>query len=126
MTITQPGRKRILYVEDHQDTGELVATLLCDHEVVVVGNKAEGQMRATLERFDLYIFDYNLPDGTGIELCLFIRTYDHQTPIVLCTASTSLTELQVTAAGAQYFIKKGPLFIDCLVEAVSQSFSAAA
>ena len=76
---------------DHQDTAELVAMLLCDHEVVVAGDKAEGLRRAACECFDLYIFDYDLPDGTGFEQCLFVRTNDNVTPIVVCTASLGLT-----------------------------------
>ena len=126
MTNTQAGRKRILYVEDHQDTGELVVALLRDYEVVVAGSKTEGQRRAVVERFDLYIFDYNLPDGTGIELCHFIRTYDHKTPVLLCTAHPDLTELQADAAGAQHFIKKGPEFIGSLENVIFHSFAATA
>ena len=117
------GEKRILYVEDHRDTAELVAMVLYDHEVVVAGNKAEGLKRAASEYFDLYIFDYDLPDGTGIELCHFIRTNDDVTPIVICTASPALREKDVIAVGAQRFIKKGDEFIASLEEVASQFLS---
>ena len=123
MAKIQDGKKRILCVEDHRDTAELVAALLCDHEVVVAGNKAEGLRRTTDERFDLYIFDYDLPDGTGIDLCLFVRTNDEVTPIVLCTASPVLTEQEAIAAGVQRFIKKGDDFIQSLEAAASQFLS---
>jgi DNA-binding response OmpR family regulator len=119
----QDGKKRILYVEDHRDTAELVAVLLCNHEVVVAGNKAEGLRRTADERFDLYIFDYDLPDGTGIDLCHSVRTNDNVTPIVICTASPALTEQESLAVGAQRFIKKGDDFIQSLEEAASQFLS---
>jgi CheY-like chemotaxis protein len=121
----QNGKKRILYVEDHRDTAELVAILLCDHEVIVAGNKAEGLRRATVERFDLYIFDYDLPDGTGIELCHFVRTNDNVTPIVICSASLALIEPEAIAAGVQRFIQKGEEFIESLEEVASQYLAAA-
>jgi DNA-binding response OmpR family regulator len=120
VTNLQDGKKRILYVEDQQDTTALVAMLLRDHEVVVAGNKAEGLRRAAGEYFDLYIFDYDLPDGSGIDLCLFVRTKDNTTLIVLCTASPVLTEQEVIAVGAQRFIRKGDEFIDSLEAAASQ------
>jgi OmpR-family two-component system manganese-sensing response regulator len=88
--------------------------------VVSAGNKAEGLERAACEYFDLYILDYELPDGTGIELCLFVRTKDNTTPIVLCTASPAITEQEAIAAGAQRFIKKGDEFVESLAEAASQ------
>jgi DNA-binding response OmpR family regulator len=101
----------------------LVIALLPDYEVIVAGSMAEGQRRALLERFDLYIFDYNLPDGTGIDLCLFIRAYDRKTPILVCTASPDLTDLLANAAGAQHYIKKGIDFITSLEAPVSRSFA---
>jgi OmpR-family two-component system manganese-sensing response regulator len=121
----QDGKKRILYVEDHRDTAELVAVLLCEYEVVVAGNKAEGLRRTVDESFDLYIFDYDLPDGTGFELCLFVRTKDNVTPIILCSASTILTEQEAIAVGAQRFIKKGDEFIESLEAVASQFLSVA-
>ena len=111
-------------MEDHQDTAELVAILFYDYEVVVAGNKAEGLMRAAGEYFDLYIFDYDLPDGTGFEICHFVRTKDNTTPIVLCTASSILTEQEAIAVGAQRFIRKGDEFIDSLEVVASQFLSA--
>ena len=111
-------------MEDHQDTAALVAMLFYDYEVVVAGNKAEGLMRAACEYFDLYLFDYVLPDGTGFELCLFVRTKDNTTPIVICTASPALTEQEAIAVGAQRFIRKGDEFIDSLEVVASQFLSA--
>ena len=119
------GKKRILCVEDHQDTCEMIAYLLRDYTVVGAYSLAEGLRRTTSESFDLYLLDYNLPDGTGLELCLIIRGFDQATPIVLCTASSSITERQVITTGAQGFVKKGCGFVESLEETVSQLLAAA-
>jgi CheY-like chemotaxis protein len=125
VSVNLVGKKRILYVEDHRETFDLVAFILSDHKVVGAHSKAEGLRRVRGERFDLYIFDSNLPDGAGIELCLFIRTYDKKSPILLCTASPSITEQHAITAGAQRSIKKGAEFLDALEAAVSEFLTAA-
>ena len=86
---------------------------------------ADAVKRATAEKFDLYILDYHLPDGTGLELCLMLRTFDRDTPILFATATSSITEAQVITAGAQGLIKKGATsFIDDLPAKVSQLLKA--
>jgi CheY-like chemotaxis protein len=69
------------------------------------------------------LIDYHLPDGTGLELCLLIRTFDLFTPIFFCTATSSITETQAKRAGAQKLIKHGSMFVSRLQSAVSQAFS---
>jgi CheY-like chemotaxis protein len=57
----------------------LIATILSDHEVVSAHSKAEALRKATGGLFDLYLLDYYLPDGTGLEVCLLIRDFDDST-----------------------------------------------
>lgn len=118
-------KKRILCVEDHQDTCEMITLLLREYEVVGADSLAEGLRQATSERFDLYLLDYNLPDGTGLELCLLIRGFDQETPVILCTGTFSITERQALTTGAQGFINKGVNFLDHLEEAVPRLLAAA-
>lgn len=68
---------------------------------------ADAVKQATAEKFDLYILDYHLPDGTGLELCLMLRAFDQDTPMLFATGSSSITEAQVITAGAQGLIRKG-------------------
>ncbi len=101
------SKKRILCVDDSTDTCELVLSILKEEYEVTSGySKADALKRATAERFDLYILDYHLPDGTGLELCLMLRGFDRNTPILFATASSSITEAQVITAGAQGLIQK--------------------
>jgi CheY-like chemotaxis protein len=82
---------------------------------------ADAVKRATAERFDLYVLDYHLPDGTGLELCLMLRAFDRDTPMLFATATSSITEEQVVTAGAQGLVRKGTAsFTDDLLTRVSQ------
>jgi CheY-like chemotaxis protein len=79
---------------------------LSDYEIITAFSMADAIKQATAQKFDLYILDYHLPDGTGLELCLMLRGFDRDTPILFATASSSITEAQVITAGAQGLIKK--------------------
>ena len=82
---------------------------------------ADAVKRAAAERFGLYVLDYHLPDGTGLELCLMLRTFDRDTPILFATATSTITEAQVITAGAQGLVRKGTnSFTDDLLSRASQ------
>ena len=113
--------KKILCVDDHSDTCELIATVLHVHNVTSAYSMADAVKQATAEKFDLYILDYHLPDGTGLELCLMLRAFDQETPMLFATASSSITEAQVITAGAQGLIRKGTkAFTDNLLAKVAE------
>lgn len=56
---------------------------------------------------DLYLLDWNLPDGSGLDMCESIRKTDASTPIIFLTARNN-EEDAVTALtkGANDFIRK--------------------
>ena len=101
-----PTKRRILCVDDHDDMCSLIATILSDHEVVSAQSKAEALRKATGGLFDLYLLDYYLPDGTGLELCLLIRDFDDSTPILFVTDFTELTRQQIENVNAQGLVWK--------------------
>jgi CheY-like chemotaxis protein len=109
-------QKRILCVEDHDDTCELIAALLNDCKVISAKTKTEALHRALSEKFDLYILDYHLPDTTGLEIGLLIRTFDKTTPIIFATASDDVTKDHLARIGAQGIVKKGTDFSLNLIE----------
>jgi CheY-like chemotaxis protein len=114
-------KKHILCVDDNSDTCELVSHILKEYAVASAYSVADAVKRATAERFDLYVLDYHLPDGTGLELCLMLRTFDRDTPILFATATGEIVESQVITAGAQGLVKKGSAsFVDDLKAKVSQ------
>ena len=121
----ETDKKHILYVEDHSDTFELVVAVLSDYQVVRAANLSGGVELALDEYFDLYLSDYQLGDGTGLDFCRQVRAFDPVTPILICSASPEITESQVRDAGAQSFISKGDGFIDQLETCIHSLISEA-
>jgi OmpR-family two-component system manganese-sensing response regulator len=76
--------KRILFVDDDEDTCELMRILLeqSGYAITIAGSFADALWLARTERFDLYILDNWLPYGTGIELCQQLRALHSSTPIL--------------------------------------------
>jgi len=108
-----PKARRILYIEDHDDTRELVTLLLAQksYEVITGSTIASGVALAGSERFDLYLLDSWLPDGSGLELCQRIRQFDQTTPIIFYSAAAYAADHdQALKCGAQaYLVKPSPM-----------------
>jgi two-component system CheB/CheR fusion protein len=67
--------RRILLVEDHQDTARIMLRLLqsSHFEVEWAGDIATAQQLAAASKFDLLISDLGLPDGSGLDLMHDLR-----------------------------------------------------
>src|SRR4029434_4882719 len=74
---------RVLCIEDHTDTSEMLKLLLSqeDYEVLTALSCEEALQLATGQEFDLYVLDRRLPDGSGLQLC---RDLSEATPGVPC------------------------------------------
>jgi DNA-binding response OmpR family regulator len=102
-------KKRVLCVEDNPDDCDLIKTYLGweDIEVVFAGTSAEGLLKAKTDRFDLFLIDEALPDGSGVDLTLQIRDFDTTTPILFHSAHCYASSIEKAfQAGAQQYIKK--------------------
>ncbi|MGH9907263.1 MAG: response regulator transcription factor [Pyrinomonadaceae bacterium] len=109
------AKHRILYVEDHEDTSELVTMVLQDRDYeVLTAQTIEAAMSMVHEtRFDLYLLDSWLPDGSGIELCRRIRRVDTNTPILFYSAAAyEGDQVSAITAGAQGYLIKPASFSD--------------
>jgi len=82
--------------------------------VTLAQSKTEGLRKAQGGLFDLYLLDYSVPDGTGLELTRLIREFDDSTPILMITSPRVLTEEEVSDAGAQGLISKDDMPHDLL------------
>ena len=116
-------RKRILCVDDLDDLCQLIATVLNDYEVVPAHPKAEGLRKARQVKFDLYLLDYYLPDGTGLQLYFSIREFDSNTPALFMTTSDAIGNTQAIQVGAEGVITKHHL-TDMLPQAVNRILKA--
>jgi DNA-binding response OmpR family regulator len=100
---------RVLFIEDHDDTRELVTLVLeqQSYEVVTGSTIASGIALAGSERFDLYLLDSWLPDGSGLDLCKQIREFDKTTPILFYSAAAYEADReQALRCGAQAYLIK--------------------
>ena len=70
-----PPRRRLLLVEDHEPTLQVLTRLLvrAGHEVIVARTMAEALAAAAANTVDFVISDLGLPDGTGVELMSKLR-----------------------------------------------------
>ena len=102
-------RPRVLYVEDHQDSREMLGAILemALIEAKSVGTAAEALSSIQAERFDLYLLDSTLPDLDGFELCRQVRDLDAHTPILFFSGAAYETDKQkALAAGANGYVNK--------------------
>src|SRR5215207_1302153 len=101
--------RRVLYIEDHEDTRELVTLVLEQRfiEVVTGSTIKSGVSLAGSQKFDLYLLDSWLPDGSGLELCKKIREFDKATPILFYSAAAyEIDRDQAIKSGAQAYLIK--------------------
>src|SRR5678810_722863 len=75
---------RILCVDDHDDTSEMLQVLLSggDYEVQTAATIEQACRIASETEFDLYVLDKRLPDGTGLELCESLTTLSPEVPCI--------------------------------------------
>lgn len=108
--MTNPRQNhRVLYVDDHADTVEMVILMLeaGGFEVLARSNIEDGLKAAAAENFDLYLLDVWLPDGSGLDLCKKIREFDSRTPVVFYSAAAFAGDRQAAleSGGQAYLIK---------------------
>lgn len=126
-----PTRRRVLCAEAHDDTCSMLSHLLEQSNYEVVGAKTIGDALSLAQRqhFNLYLLSGVLEDGTGVELCEQIRSFDQNTPILFYSAYARESDRkQAISAGAQdYLVKPGDIFelTGTITRLVDQAASAA-
>ena len=112
---------RILCVDDHEDTSEMLKLLLSheDHEVVTAQTGEEALRIATTEEFDLYVLDRHLPDGSGLELSKKLTEATPNVPCIFYSGDAyDIQRSEAFAAGADGYVTKPD--IDGLIESVGK------
>ena len=112
----QHKRKRILCVDDHEDSCKMMKVLLemWNYEVVLAGSGRDGLRLAQSEHFDLYLLDAWLPEISGLELCEQICGVTGHAPVVFISGAAYESDKQHgLQAGAVAYLAK-PLDFDLL------------
>ena len=115
----QPTKRRILCVDDDEDTCFMLTHLLGreNYEVTTTKTVSDALQLAQSESFNLYILDEWFPREAGLGLCRKIREFDPHTPIIFYSgAAFDSDKEEALYAGAQAFVAKP--YVDELIEAV--------
>ena len=112
---------RVLCVDDHHDTSEMLELLLSkeDYEVETAATMEQACRLAASKHFDLYVLDRRLPDASGVELCNKLQEITPGVPCIFYTGDAyELHRREAIAAGAAAYVAKPD--IDGLIDAVQK------
>ena len=105
----EPGKPRILVVEDEAAIREGLADVLVYHgyRVDAVADGRDGLKKALSGQYDLLLLDVMLPGRDGFAICDEVRKVDREQPIILLTAKTGDEDIvNGLALGADDYIGK--------------------
>ena len=100
---------RVLCVDDHLDTSEMLQMLLSeeDYEVHTAASMEQACRMASKNEYDLYVLDKRLPDGTGVQLCETLQKLAPNVPCIFYTGDAyEIHRREAMAAGAAAFVAK--------------------
>jgi CheY-like chemotaxis protein len=115
---------RILYVDDHEDSAEMLKLMLSaeDYEVQIAQSLEEAVAKAQAQEFDLYVLDKRLPDGSGTDLCRMLNDIAPGVPCIFYTGDAyEMHRQEALAAGARAYVPKPE--IDELIQTVHRLMS---
>lgn len=118
-----PTKCRILYVDDHTDTSEVLCLLLGDdYEIEAAATIEEATTLAAAKEFDLYVLDKRLPDGTGLELCETLMKLTPNVPCIFYSGDAyAIHRSEAFEVGAAAYVPKPD--IDQLINTVHRILS---
>jgi len=119
--------KRILLVDDSQETRSFVADKILapeGYEVITAPNGDEALTITRTMRPDLIVADYQMPDMTGLDLLATLKAEGSNVPFILITAegSEALAVRALRLGVRDYVIK--PFEIDAFLEAIDRVLAA--
>ena len=110
---------RILYVDDHEDSAEMLKLMLSaeDFEVHIAPSVEGALAKARTHPFDLYVLDKRLPDGSGTDLCRMLTEATPGVPCIFYSGDTyEIHRQEAMAAGARAYVPKPD--VEGLIETV--------
>jgi diguanylate cyclase (GGDEF)-like protein len=102
---------RILVIEDDPDQRDLIKETLVDHfgpDTVTCAESGQEALGWDLNKFDVILTDYNLPDITGMDMLKAVLSKCDRPVIVVTGENVRQTASQAIRAGAyDYIVKAG-------------------
>jgi DNA-binding response OmpR family regulator len=118
------SRCRVLCVDDHHDTSEMLQVLLAEEnfQVDTAATMEEARRMASETPYDLFVLDKRLPDGTGLDLCEVLNKISPGVPCIFYTGDAyEIHRREAMAAGAAAYVAKPD--IDALISTVHELLS---
>ncbi len=112
--------KRVMVVVDESFAREMVTLVLRiwgDEVDVVTTCKEAGNLKPPLA-YSLFVIAATLPDGSGTDVCRYLRTFDHGTPIVVVSKEDKDVTLAIEA-GAEASVIRGSSLVSLMIHALS-------
>lgn len=115
---------RTLVLEDDELVGELLETVVAGinqgASVSLARSLAEAKRLVAQSGYELYLIDWQLPDGSGLELVKLVRASDPDVPIVMVSGRTDRESvLRAAHHGISGYITK-PLNVELLHQRLSK------
>ena len=120
----QKMANKILLLEDEVELAETLKELLeeSSYEVNMVHTGNDAIDASYENKYDLYIFDINVPDMNGLKLLESLREADDETPAIFISALVDLNSIaKAFEIGADDYLKK-PFFPQELLIRVKAKF----
>jgi len=120
-------QKHILLLEDDYELAQTLKELLQSsaYSVDMVHSGNDAIDASYDNEYDLYVFDINVPDMSGIELLESLRNADDTTPAIFISALVDLNSIsKAFEVGADDYLKK-PFFPEELLIRVNAKLSQA-
>jgi len=114
----------VLLLEDEEDLGETIQEMLEDegYSVQWVKDGVEAADVSFEEKFDLYIFDINVPELNGLELLDSLRHAEDTTPTIFISAMVDMETIRKAfKIGVEDYLKK-PFFPEELLIRIESKF----
>ena len=104
---TKTAPKKILCVEDHEDTCELYRILFSEYDFDFAKSIAEALSLFKENDYDLCIMDGRLSDGSGADLCRRMIEIKPDFPVVFISGLTRESDIaEAKNAGAKEYLVK--------------------
>ncbi|PVX23104.1 MAG: hypothetical protein CW691_11585 [Candidatus Bathyarchaeum sp.] len=126
MNILDELKISILYVEDNPDDQlilkrSLKEKLPINFDLITVETATKGLKKVENENFDIIIFDYMLPDMSGIEFVQELKKKNVKTPTILVTSKGSETvAVNAMKLGVHDYIIKEEISSRRLVDSITE------
>jgi two-component system response regulator HydG len=113
----------VLIIEDDSTFAQIIEGFLLKNgfTVTLATNLSQAYKIVEQQEFDLLLFDYRLPDGTGIDALNHVRQKGHQSPVIIMTSFNDVrTAVKSIQLGAFDYITK-PINPDELLMVINNS-----